>query len=83
MRTMINEMDLEMVTGGARVYGTKNYLALRNRAVYSTKTEIGRLYNGEQVTVLKKGIRNGNYKYTLVYSPKLHRCGYVVAGYLR
>ncbi len=83
MRTLMNEMELEMVIGGARVYGTKHYLALRKKAAYSDKTEIGRLYNGEQVTVLKKGIRNGNYTYTLVYSPKLHRCGYVVAGYLR
>ena len=83
MRTMINEKELEMVTGGARVRGTKNYLALRSRTVYSRKTEIGRLYNGEYVQIPKKGFQNNGYRYTLVYSPRLNRTGYVVAAYVK
>ncbi len=83
MRTMMNEKELEMVTGGAVVRGTKNYLALRSRTVYSRKTEIGRLYNGEHVTILKKGFKNAGYHYTLVYSPRLGKTGYVVSAYVK
>ena len=82
MRTMINDNTLEMVTGGATVSGTKNYLALRSDTSYSDKSIIGKLYNGEYVKVQGKTFYNNGYHFTYVYSPKLGCSGYVVSSYL-
>ena len=60
------------------VSGTKNYLALRSAAKYSASNEIGKLSNGETVTVKTK---SGSYWY--VYSPKLGKSGYVNSKYLK
>ena len=64
--------------GTYTVRGTTNYLALRTEPAYDSRNEIGRLYNGETVTVQNKG--NGTYWY--VYSPKLGMSGYVNSKYL-
>ncbi len=60
------------------VSGTKNYLAIRSSAKYSASNELGRLYNGETVTV-----QNASGTYWYVYSPKLDISGYVNSKYLR
>ena len=60
------------------VSGTKNYLAIRSSAKYSASNELGRLYNGETVTV-----QNASGTYWYVYSPKLGISGYVNSKYLR
>jgi hypothetical protein len=60
------------------VSGTKNYLAIRSAAKYSASNELGRLYNGETVTV-----QNASGTYWYVYSPKLNISGYVNSKYLK
>ena len=70
--------NVEACTGDYTVTGTTYYLALRTRPCYDDRNEIGKLYNGESVTVVDYG--NGTYWY--VYSPKLKMNGYVNKNYL-
>ena len=55
----------------------KGYLALRNAKAFDTTNEIGKMYNGDYVYVLRK---DGEYWY--VYSPFLGSYGYTNANYL-
>ena len=56
------------------------YLALRNAQSYNTKNEIGKLYTGETVVACPIESEKDGYRY--VYSPKLHKLGYVNGNYL-
>ena len=57
---------------------SKGYLALRTAPCYDERNEIGELYSGDDVEVLRR--TNNGYAY--VYSYKYGRCGYVNANYL-
>ena len=77
-QTYTNSTSVASASGSDyRVSGVSNYLALRNAAVYDSRNEIGRLYNGDTVEVHSK---SGTYWY--VYSPKLGLSGYVNSSYL-
>ena len=54
------------------------YLALRTAPAYDSSNEIGELYTGDTVTL----IRADAGQYWWVYSPKLGREGYVNKDYL-
>ncbi len=60
------------------VTGTKNYLGLRTEACDNDDKEIAKLYNGDNVIVLRN---EGKYAY--VYSENLGLVGYVKAAYLK
>lgn len=64
--------------GDYRVKVDKNYLALRTAPAYERSNEIGELYTGDTVTL----IRADAGQYWWVYSPKLGREGYVNKDYL-
>ena len=57
---------------------SSGYLALRTKPSYDVNNEIGKLYNGDTVTVQE--YTGGGYWW--VYSPKYDRCGYVNNDYL-
>lgn len=61
------------------VTGVTNYLGIRSQATTDSKYEIGRLYNGEKVTVLN----NSNPTFYLVRSQSTGIQGYVVARFLQ
>ena len=56
------------------------YLALRKAQAFEEKNEIGELYNGETVIACPIDSEKDGYRY--VYSPKLHKLGYVNGDYL-
>ena len=78
-RTEMNEAMMEEVIGGKMmtVYGTKNFLALRNEKKYDDSNIIGKLYNGDKVDVKEKC---GTYWLVKTKSGKL---GYVNHNYLK
>ncbi len=61
-----------------RVSVSRGYLALRTEKAYSSRNEIGELYNGDTVQVESKD--DSDYWY--VYSPKYDAYGYVNKDYL-
>lgn len=65
-------------TTKATVRVAKGYLALRTQPSYSEKNEIGALYTGDQVQIIRY-TENG---YVYVYSYTLSTYGYVNASYL-
>ncbi len=68
-------------SSGGAVYGVSvasGYLALRNAKAYDSRNEIGRLYNGDTVTVKD----SSDPTYWWVYSPKYNTNGYVNKDYL-
>ena len=60
------------------VQGTKNYLALRSAQKYDSSNEIGKLNNGQTVTLIRKDSSG----YWLVYAPSAGKFGFVNADYL-
>ncbi|MDO5132710.1 MAG: hypothetical protein Q4D81_06990 [Eubacteriales bacterium] len=58
----------------------KGYLALRTAPKYDKKNEIGKLYTGD--TVVECPTNRDDNGYCYVYSPKLHKHGYVNADYI-
>ncbi|MDO4804000.1 MAG: SH3 domain-containing protein [Lachnospiraceae bacterium] len=61
-----------------KVTGTKNYLALRSGHSADSSNEIGKIYNGDTVTLIK----DHDTKYWLVYAPTVGKFGFVNADYL-
>lgn len=79
----VNKNYLEALSIGSSnntltVLGTKNYLALRSAQKYDTSNEIGKLKNGQTVTLIRKDSSG----YWLVYAPSAGKFGYVNADYL-
>ncbi len=60
------------------VRGTNNYLALRSAQKYDSSNEIGKLNNGQTVTLIRKDSSG----YWLVYAPSAGKFGFVNANYL-
>ena len=91
----IDDVELEEITGGARVKGDngyrmvcrlkKGYLAVRTKPYYNDANIIGQLYNGDKVRIVNFTLikSSDGVQYYLVYSPKLRKQGYVNAAYLR
>ena len=62
-----------------RVSNTKHFLALRDEPAYKDSDIIGKLHNGDKVTVLGK--RSGDYVW--VYSADLNKYGWANGNYLQ
>lgn len=73
----VNSNYLSKKSGKYTVSVQSGYLALRNARAFSKSNEIGRLYNGDTVTLRQK---YGTY--WLVYSSRLGKTGYVNSNYL-
>ena len=79
----VNKNYLKPVSGGSSkntltVQGTNNYLALRSAKKYDSSNEIGKLNNGQTVTLIRKDSSG----YWLVFAPSAGKFGYVNADYL-
>jgi hypothetical protein len=79
----VNKNYLKPVSTGSSkntltVQGTNNYLALRSAQKYDSSNEIGKLKNGQTVTLIRKDSSG----YWLVYAPSAGKFGFVNADYL-
>ncbi len=83
MREMIQDKDLELVSGGAKVSGAEDYLPLYKNPLYANKSELAQLHNGDKVEIVGRNICKDGCHYKKVFVPRLGYCGYVDSDFLK